>query len=109
MFLRGYAVYFDQEKTGFGTAAKDHCYAKEDKLGVGTVEWAPVIHTKPKHKPNVLLITIIIVLSVVIITCVAVIIYLKQERFVGISSRKKNDAMVRKFGYNKMDDLPTNV
>ena len=77
MFLRGYAVYFDNEKTGFATASKDLCYAKEDSLGIGSVEWAPVIKVPSKKSHTVWLIAVILVLVVVVIACVGVIIRLK--------------------------------
>lgn len=77
MFLRGYTVYFDNEKTGFATASKDLCYAKEDSLGIGSVEWAPVIKVPSKKSHTVWLIAVILVLVVVVIACVGVIIRLK--------------------------------
>ena len=77
MFLRGYAVNFDNEKTGFATASKDICYAKEDALGIGTVEWAPEVKVPSKKSHTFWLILVILVLVVVVIACVIAIIRLK--------------------------------
>ena len=77
MFLRGFNTIFDQEKTGFATANKDNCYASDDKQGVGSVEWAPVIVKPVPNKHTMIMAVIIIALVVCIIALIVVIIQLK--------------------------------
>ena len=77
MFLRGFNTIFDQEKTGFATAHKDNCYASDDKQGVGSVEWAPVIVKPVPNKHTMIMVVIIIALVICVAVLIAVIIRLK--------------------------------
>lgn len=73
MFLRGYTSVFDQEKTGFATVLKDHCYASDDKEAIGSVEWAPIVHRDTSHSHTILIVSVIIILVLVIVVCIVII------------------------------------